>query len=189
MVKEFQRTGPLTDIDSYPAWAKQLMDATNEKKLRAMKHDLFVMMRDGMLSEQHLRNFLLAGWPVIEQFPQYMAVNLCKIRYGRSRGESQVRQYLLHNIRVEQNHANHWVDWAVISGVKLQDLLGDNAPVESLALRHRCWYSCERYSLATSTAATNFAIEGATGEWSTLVCSTDAYEMSFNASVRRKAMR
>ncbi len=186
---EFSRTGPLTDINSYPAWAKQLVQATDENKMRVVNHELFRMMKDDMLSQQALRNFLLAGWPVIEQFPQYMAVNLCKVRYGRSSGENQARRYLLHNIRVEQNHADHWIDWAVISGVKLDDLLSESTPVESLALSHSCWHSCERDSLATSMAATNFAIEGATGEWSSLVCSSDAYEKSFDEAVRKKAMR
>jgi pyrroloquinoline quinone (PQQ) biosynthesis protein C len=131
----------------------------------------------------------VGGWPVIEQFPKYMAVNLCKVKYGRSAGENMARKYLMKNIRVEQNHADHWVEWAVASGIGHHELLHGEVPVESQALNHWCWYSCERDSLATSMAATNLAIEGATGEWSTRVCRSDAYENSFEPGLRKKGMR
>jgi pyrroloquinoline quinone (PQQ) biosynthesis protein C len=38
-------------------------------------------------------------------------------------------------------------------------------------------------------AATNYAIEGATGEWATLVCSQPHYENLFQSGVRKKAMK
>jgi len=38
-------------------------------------------------------------------------------------------------------------------------------------------------------AATNYAIEGVTGEWAYLVCSTDTYELSFPEPTRRSAMK
>ena len=53
------------------------------------------------------------------------------------------------------------------------------------ALSHWCWNPCERDSLA----ATSYAIEGVTGDWSALVCSKDIYEQSFPTDVRAKAMK
>jgi len=38
-------------------------------------------------------------------------------------------------------------------------------------------------------AATNYAIEGVAGDWSSLVCSSPDYEESFPAASRKKAMR
>ncbi|WP_344765387.1 TenA family transcriptional regulator [Actimicrobium antarcticum] len=187
--EEFIRQSGLTDINSYPQWARNILQATQEKKRQVVHHDVFAMMKEGRLPSRAMRNFLIAGWPVIEQFPQYMAVNLCKIRYGRSRGEDLARKYLLHNIRVEQNHADHWVNWATACGVARAELLTVTAPIESLALSHSCWHTCERDSLATSMAATNLAIEGATGEWSTRVCASTVYENTFDQDVRHKAMR
>lgn len=99
------------------------------------------------------------------------------------------RKYLMSNIRVEQNHADHWVEWAMACGLSKQELLGGSLPVESQALNHWCWHSCEHDSLATSMAATNLAIEGATGEWSRLICSTDTYENLFELGKRKKATR
>lgn len=189
MEQEFTRTGPLMDLNSYPDWAQQMMHATQPAKDAVVGHELFGLMREARLPLRAHANFLVWGWPVIEQFPQYMAVNLCKIQYGRSRGENMARRYLMRNIRVEQNHADHWVDWADACGVGTLELFDSPVPVEGQALNHWCWHSCERSSLATSMAATNLAIEGATGEWSTLVCSSDAYQNSFDPGVRRQATR
>jgi len=189
MFQEFKRSGPLMDIRSYPAWAADVLSSTQTAKEKVVKHPLFLKMRDGNLPLQQTRQFLLAGWPVIEQFPQYMAVNLCKVQYGRSAGENMARKYLMSNIRVEQNHADHWVEWAMACGVSKHELIGASLPVESQALNHWCWHSCKRDSLATSMAATNLAIEGATGEWSRLICSTDTYEKSFESGKRKKATR
>ena len=186
---EFVRTGALTDIRSYPTWAQDMIAAAQPAREKVVRHPVFVMLANDELPSYAMRNFLLAGWPVIEQFPQYMAVNLCKIRYGRSRGEDEARRYLLRNIRVEQNHADHWVEWAQACGIERAELLTADVPVECHALSHWCWHCCERDSLATSMAATNLAIEGATGEWSMLIVGGGKYEQSLPADVRFRGMR
>ena len=185
----FVRTGPLMELASYPAWAQDMMLAAQPAKEKVVHHELFARLREAQLKPPELYQFFVGGWPVIEQFPQYMAVNLCKIKYGRSRAENMARKYLMKNIRVEQNHADHWVEWAEASGVGLDDLFHGDVPVESQALNHWCWHTCERDSLATSMAATNLAIEGATGEWSAMVCESDLYEQSLEPGVRKKGMR
>ena len=186
---EFVRTGPLMELGSYPEWAQEMMLSAESAKQKVITHELFAMFKEARLPQSAVYNFFVAGWPVIEQFPQYMAVNLCKIKYGRSTAENMARKYLMKNIRVEQNHADQWVEWAVASGVSRDDLLHGDVPVESQALNHWCWHSCERDSLATSMAATNLAIEGATGEWSSLICASDTYENSFDPENRKKGMR
>jgi pyrroloquinoline quinone (PQQ) biosynthesis protein C len=136
-----------------------------------------------------MRHFLVGVWPVIEQFPQYMAFNLLKVRYGRHPGEDLARAWLIRNLRVEQHHADYWVDWAEASDVSREALItGTDDPATS-ALAHWCWRTCEREALAISVAATHYAIEGATGEWSNLVCSTDTYANLFAESERKKATR
>jgi pyrroloquinoline quinone (PQQ) biosynthesis protein C len=186
---EFVREGPLMELGSYPEWAQEMLTSADGAKQRVVGHELFDMLREARLSPAAVYQFFVGGWPVIEQFPQYMAVNLCKVQYGRSAGENMARKYLIKNIRVEQNHADHWVEWAIASGITRDDLLHGEVPVESQALNHWCWHSCKRDSLATSMAATNLAIEGATGEWSTLICASDTYENSFAPAERKKGMR
>jgi pyrroloquinoline quinone (PQQ) biosynthesis protein C len=189
MSDEFNRVGPLLDITSYPVWAQEMVSECAAAKRSVVEHELFQQMRDAKLSENATRNFFIGIFPVIEQFPQYMALNLLKCQYGRTRGHDAARRYLIRNIRVEQNHADYWVEWAVASGVKKEELLYGDVPLTTHALSHWCWHSCERDSLVASMAATHYAIEGAAGEWATLVCSKDDYENVFEASARKKAMR
>ena len=185
----FSRTGPLMDLNSYPSWAQEMVNSTLKEKKMVVNHELFSMMKEASLPYKASYNFFVGGWPTIEQFPQYMATNLCKIQFGRSHGENMARKYLMKNIRVEQNHADHWIAWAVASGITKNELFCGNVPIESQALNHWCWHSCARDSLATSMAATNLAIEGATGEWSALICSSFVYESIFEENERQKAMR
>ena len=186
---DYIRTGPLMELRSYPVWAQDMMLSAEKSKRKAVSHELFYMMKEARLAPQAAYQFFIAGWPVIEQFPQYMAVNLCKVKYGRSPAENMARKYLMKNIRIEQNHADHWVEWAQACGISQDDLFHGRVPVESQALNHWCWHTCEHDSLATSMAATNLAIEGATGEWSALVCSSDDYEHALAPDVRKRAMR
>jgi pyrroloquinoline quinone (PQQ) biosynthesis protein C len=185
----FVRSGPLTDINSYPAWAREVVQSCEPAKRAVVDHEVFKLMRDVKLTERATRMFMISGWPVIEQFPQFMAMSLTKIRYGRNAGQDMARRYLIRNIRVEQNHADHWVEWAKAVGVSLQDLIDSEVPLATHALSHWCGHVCDRDSLPAAMAATNYAIEGVTGEWSVVICSKPDYEASFDPQVRAKAMK
>lgn len=189
MSDAFVRRGGLRDIRSYPAWAQDLVGACAPARERVARHEFFRRMRDAALDVHQHRAFLVGVWPVIEQFPQYMALNLLKVQLGRTRGHDEARRYLIRNMRVEQNHADHWIEWAGASGVTRDELLHGEVPPETQALAHWCWHSCERDSLAAGMAATNYAIEGVTGDWSALVCSDDAYEATFPHELRHRAMK
>ena len=186
---EFHRTGPLMDLGSYPEWAQHLVLECAEAKRQVVEHELSIRMRDATIDPYAHRTFLIGFWPVIEQFPQYMALNLLKVQYGRTRGQDMARRYLIRNIRVEQSHADHWLDWALASGISREEFLHGWVPLVTHALSHWCWHTCERDSLAGAMAATNYAIEGATGEWSQLICSAEKYENSYDPTVRKKAMK
>ncbi|PRE08583.1 TenA family transcriptional regulator [Burkholderia multivorans] len=184
----FERTGELMDLGSYPAWLRDVVDATAELKERVRMHPVFGDMSRGALSGAQLRTFFVTGWAVVSQFPEYMAMNLLKTAALRSRGDEKARRYLIRNIRVEQNHVDHWVNWANASGVAVERLLRGDAPPAGFALSHWCWKSASADGLAESMAATNYAIEGVTGEWSARLCETD-YEQQFDPSLRHRAMR
>jgi pyrroloquinoline quinone (PQQ) biosynthesis protein C len=185
----FARSGELTDIRSYPTWAQDLANDCAGARKRVTHHELFLRMRQGELEPAQSRCFLVGIWPVIEQFPQYMALNLLKVGFGRAHGHEEARRYLIRNIRVEQNHADHWLAWAEGAGLSRDDLVYGEMPPETHALSHWCWHTCERDSLAAGMAATNYAIEGATGEWSSWVCELDHYEQGFPEDTRTRAMK
>jgi pyrroloquinoline quinone (PQQ) biosynthesis protein C len=48
---------------------------------------------------------------------------------------------------------------------------------------------CDQASLPVAVAATNYAVEGATGEWACLVCSEPTYAASLPEEIRAPAMR
>lgn len=186
---EFRRTGPLKDLTSYPRWLQEVVRDTAPDKERVVNHPVFTMMRDATLSLPQIHKFLSGVWLTIERFPQFMALNLQKMQFGDSHGADMARRYLIQNIRVEQKHADHWLTWAQATGLNLAGLKLAKNCAEEQALAHWCWYVCAQPSLAVGVAATNYAVEGATGEWACRVCSTDRYASSFPESCRVSAMR
>ncbi len=189
MIEAFVRTGPLMEATSYPLWAQQLIRDCSDSKRRVVEHELYRNMRDATLSAKTMRQYLIGGWPVVEQFALYMAQSLTKTRFGRSPGEDMARRWLMRNIRVELNHADYWVHWCNAHGVTLEDLQNQDVPAELLALSHWCWQSTSADSLIVAMAATNYAIEGATGEWAAVVCANDVYANSFPEEGRKRAMK
>ena len=120
--------------------------------------------------------------------PRYMGRNLAKLEFGKP-GHDLARTFLTRNVRAEQRHAHYWVDWAEASGITRADLLGASEATASAALSHWCWYVCDREPLAVAMAATNYAIEGVTGEWTHLACSSDRYADSLFEEKRKSGMR
>lgn len=189
MSEFFDRTGPLQEAGSYPQWAQQLIVDCQASKDRVSGHELYRRMRDAELSPALMRLYLIGGWPVVEQFPLYMSQNLLKTRFARHPGEDMARRWLMRNIRVELNHADYWLHWAEAHGVSLAEIQAQDVPAELHALSHWCWHTCASDSLAVAMAATNYAIEGVTGEWSALVCSNGVYENAFPKESRKRAMK
>ena len=100
------------DPASYPDWAQQLIEDCRESKRRVVEHEFYQRLRDGQLRPATVRQYLIGGWPVVEQFSLYMAHNLTKTQYARHPGEDMARRWLMRNIRVELNHADYWLFWA-----------------------------------------------------------------------------
>jgi len=189
MNEQFELNGPLKDINSYPAWAQDMVAETEAAKRDVVDHELFRQMREARLDTTTTRHFMVAIWPVIERFPAYMAQSLLKTSYGRSAGDNLARRWLVRNIRVEQNHAEHWLNWAEGCGVPRSDVLGGAAPHGTEVLSNWCEEAVCMDSLAAGMAATNFAVEGVTGEWAYSVYDSDVYRESFDPSHRTRSLR
>ena len=137
-----------------------------------------------------MRKFLAGAWPTIEQFPQFMAMNLKKLSVGDSPGEDLARRYLIRNIRVEQKHAEHWVDWAKRGR--------PDARRPEAGRQHR--RPRARWPTGAGTSATGRACrwrsrrpttrsKASTGEWSCVVCSESTYADSLPEEIRGPATR
>jgi len=93
------------------------------------------------------------------------------------------------NIRVEQNHAEYWLNWAEGEGISRDEVLHGRAPHGTGTLAVWCEEICTSGSLAAGVAATNYAVEGATGEWSQRVYESKAYAESFAPKERAGSLR
>jgi pyrroloquinoline quinone (PQQ) biosynthesis protein C len=189
MNTDFTRTGELKNVASYPQWLQDVVKDCEEAKRKVVYHPLCKAMKDATLDLESTHRFLVGFFPVIEQFPQFMASNLMKARFGQSKGEAMARSYLIQNIRVENMHAKHWLQWAEASGLGMDDLMTQEVPSEMHALAHWCGHVSLTDDLAVAVAATNYAVEGATGDFSCFVCSEETYSLTFPEPIRKSAMR
>src|SRR5690348_14562120 len=189
MNTRFERTGPLTELTSYPQWAQDMVADCEAAKQGVVRHEMWDLMREASLSQTATRHFMVGIWPVIERFPAYMALSLLKTRFGRSAGDDLARRWLVRNIRVEQNHAEYWLQWAEGAGVARERVLKGMVPHGTQVLANWCEEISTRGSLAASIAATNYAVEGATGEWSQILYDSESYAAKFPTSTRKASLR
>ncbi|MEO7150081.1 MAG: iron-containing redox enzyme family protein [Rhodanobacteraceae bacterium] len=189
MNTRFELTGPLTELGSYPRWAQDMVAECDLVKQTVVDHDLWNVMREGESDQACTFNFMVGIWPVIERFPAYMASSLLKTRFGRSPGDNLARRWLVRNIRVEQNHAEYWLNWADGAGIAREHVLNGILPGGSQVLADWCEEVSDHGTLAASIAATNYAVEGATGEWSQILYDSRSYAERFPAQIRKSSLR
>lgn len=189
MNTRFERSGALTELTSYPQWAQDMVGACNPVKQSVVDHELWEMLSSRTSRHACTVNFMVGIWPVIERFPGYMAQSLLKTRYGRSEGDNLARRWLVRNIRVEQNHAEYWLTWAEGAGVPRAQVLDGPLPGGTQDLAKWCEEVSSRGSLAASVAATNYAVEGATGEWARILYDSLDYAARFPEATRKGTLR
>jgi len=189
MNASFERTGPLKELASYPQWAQDMVADCEDAKKQVLDHEIWRLMVNLELDSESTRNFMMGLWPFIERFPSFMALNLLKTRYGRSIGDNMARRWLVRNIRVEQNHAEYWINWAEGAGVAREELLHGAPPRGTDALTRWCEEISARGTLAAGMVATNYAIEGVTGEWAQMIYASAKYTESFDPSIRASSLR
>jgi pyrroloquinoline quinone (PQQ) biosynthesis protein C len=189
MNAKFEIAGPIAELSSYPRWTQDMVGDCEATRRSVVEHEVIDLMRNLRLNQEGIYTFMVGIWPVIERFPGYMAQSLLKTRFGRSAGDDLARRWLVRNIRVEQNHAEHWLKWADGLGISRQDVLHAAAPYGTEALASWCEEISAKGSLAAGMAATNYAVEGATGEWACVVCAKTTYADSLPEDVRGPATR
>lgn len=189
MNKSFERRGPVTELSSYPQWAQDMVGECDRVKQTVVDHELWDVMRSSEPCPDCTTNFMVGIWPVIERFPGYMAQSLLKTRYGRSPGDDLARRWLVRNIRVEQNHAEYWLNWAEGADIPRERVLNGMLPPGTQVLADWCGDVSEHYTLATSIAAVNYAVEGATGEWARILYDSEEYAEQFPVQARKHSLR
>ena len=176
-------------VGDYPRWIQDLIGESTEQRLRVSMHEAWRRMADGSITPLEHRNVLVGFWPLIERFPQFLALNLLKTSHGRDTGLDGARSWLAKNLRVEQKHAEWFLDWAEVFGTPRAEMLDGARPVEMTAISDWCWHVCQHGDLAEAMAATNYAIEGVTGEWTPSVADSESYRSRVPPQEVERGMR
>lgn len=154
------------EITAHSEWSQRFWDELLPAKERVSKHPLFLDMASGSLSLECFRSALLNFYPLVAHFPSYMAGTLAKATAFSLSGVTETRDWLIQNIKVEERHLTWYQDLAGGFGLTVDMLNNVRPPAAMNAVNHFLWDVNYRGSLAESIAATNLAIEWATGDWS-----------------------
>ncbi|MCG2574622.1 iron-containing redox enzyme family protein [Acinetobacter sp. ME22] len=160
------KKGSVLEITPHSEWAQKFWDDLIPAKERVSQHPLFIGMATGKLNIRCFRGALLNFYPLVAQFPSYMALALAKATQFNEAGVVESRDWLIQNLKVEERHLVWYRDWARGFGVTLEELDQITPPPAMNAVNHFLWSINYRGSLPESLAATNLAIEWATGDWS-----------------------
>ena len=134
-------------------------------KERVVEHPVWQQLAAGELPLASYQKMLLQFFPLVENFPKFMGLAMTKASPNRA-GHEDAKAWLIGNIKVEQNHANWFRDWAEGIGIPGAELNTVRPAAEIDAVVHYLWSVGHNGSLSESLAATNVGIEWATGEWS-----------------------
>ncbi len=120
-------------------------------------------LQNGSWSTDAIRGWCLQLYPFVHTFPKFLAEALIKVEDDYARG------FLIDNIRVEKQHAEHWLWMGEGFGIPRREMLalasGERPLLRDVqSLNDWIWYINAKGSLAEAVAATSFAIEGATGD-------------------------
>ncbi|MDT7041207.1 iron-containing redox enzyme family protein [Candidatus Nitronereus thalassa] len=175
--------------DRYAQWLKDIVHETSDRAHAVAHHEAWYQFSDASIPSHKHHALLIGFWPLIERFPQFLALNLLKCVYGEDVALNRARGWLVKNLRIEQRHAEWYRDWAECAGISREKLYRGDRPAASTAITDWCWHICESGGLAEGMAATNFAIEGVTGDWCEMVWRSPHYRTFFPENQQKKAMK
>jgi pyrroloquinoline quinone (PQQ) biosynthesis protein C len=173
----------------HPRWICDIIAETEPAAARVVDHAAWRRMRDGSITPLEHRHILVGFWPLIDRFPQFLALNLLKTSYGRHAGLDTARAWLAKNLRLEQKHAEWFLEWAEAVGVPRAEMLDGQRPAAMTAIADWCWWLGKTGDLAKAMAATNYAIEGVTGRWTPAVASSERYRSLLRSGNVERGMR
>ncbi|GJL77284.1 MAG: TENA/THI-4 domain protein [Nitrospinaceae bacterium] len=134
-------------------------------KSQVVHHEVFCLMGAGGLTLPQFRKTLLNFFPLVENFPKFMALNLAKTRCHLP-GHEEAKSWLISNIHVEQNHAKWYMAWAEGFGISREEILNVKPTPAMEAVVHHLWNVNTYKTVSVCFGAANVGIEWATGEWS-----------------------
>ena len=102
---------PAIETNHYPPWLQDIVGETAASARAVAHHEAWYRFSDGSIPEGKHHALLIGFWPLIERFPQFLALNLLKCSYGNNSTLNSARGWLIKNLRIEQRHAHMYQEW------------------------------------------------------------------------------
>jgi pyrroloquinoline quinone (PQQ) biosynthesis protein C len=179
----------MIELTPHPAWVVRFLESLAPYEDRIVNHIIFQEIREHRLGKGPFQGALINFFPLIQCFPQYLAITLAKVR-SNSEWDERTRQWLIGNISQERCHTEWWRSFAEGFGISGQ-LEGEiEPPAQMEALNHYLWCISYWGSLAEAIGAVYFAVEGATGRWTKSVSRDIQGYRDFDwTNISRKSLR
>jgi len=141
-------------LTPHPSWVAEL-DATLEPHREAiLDTQVVVDASENQLRDGRIQNFLVAFYPIIRDFPQWLQLLL-----DRSPAEGQA--FFRDNIRVEKRHDAMWRAMGDGFNVPRQRFQVPEPMNAEIRVFHNYLTSmCQTAAFATAVGAVNYAVEG-----------------------------
>jgi pyrroloquinoline quinone (PQQ) biosynthesis protein C len=141
-------------VTANPSWVVEMDAALEPLRQSILDTAVVVDASENRLIDGRIQNFLVAFYPIIRDFPEWLGLLL-------ARSPASGRAFFEDNIRVERRHDAMWRAMGDGFGVPkerfkvAEPLLPDVQKFHSYLTQH-----CSAAPFATAVAATNYAVEG-----------------------------
>jgi pyrroloquinoline quinone (PQQ) biosynthesis protein C len=146
------------------ALSERFLAAQREQFKAVAEHPFFTRFAKEATPAQ-IRKALLGFYPLIDDFPRWMATVLERIDPKERPRADEAREWYRRNIALEKRHRRWWIDCGVPVGLTKRDYAGHRPTAAMEAQQHYLYRVVHEGTVAEAAAALNYAVEGATGEW------------------------
>ena len=141
-------------LTPHPAWVEELDRALEPYRLAVLATPVVEHSSENQLMESWMQNFLVAFYPVIRDFPQWLQLLL-------DRSPPEGERFFRDNIRVERRHDAMWRAMGDGFGVPRERFQKPEIVLPAVRDFHDyLTASCHGAAFAEAVAATNYAVEG-----------------------------
>jgi len=141
-------------VTTHPTWVAELDAAMEPQRAAILDTPVVVQASENQLAETKIQNFLVAFYPIIRDFPEWLGLLL-----DRSPVEGQA--FFRENIRVEKRHDAMWRAMGDGFGVPRERFQIPERMIPATQEFHRyLTMMCGTANFAAAVGAVNYAVEG-----------------------------
>ena len=142
------------EITPHPEWVAELDTTLEPSRQAILDTPVIIDASENQLVDGQIQNFLVAFYPIIRDFPQWLQVLL-------DRSPAMGRDFFTDNIRVEHRHDAMWRAMGDGFNVPKKRFQEPEAMLPETKKFHAYLTDmCRNAEFGTAVAATNYAVEG-----------------------------